>query len=48
MPVDKHNSFLFLVFVFGCLLTSFSQTIDSEFSDYCDGDSIDLILNYDN
>ncbi|HIB77874.1 MAG TPA: hypothetical protein EYO58_09745 [Flavobacteriales bacterium] len=48
MTFFKLKSFLFLVIYFGFLLTSFSQTIDSEFSDYCDGDSIDLILNYDN
>jgi hypothetical protein len=48
IPLDKNNLLLFLVIFFGCLQTSFSQTVESEFLDYCSGDNIDLILNYNN
>ena len=49
MSIFNHNlkvTFLFFIY-FVCVLTSYSQTIGSEFSNYCDGDSVDLILNYD-
>ena len=49
MSILNHNlkvTFLFFIY-FVCVLTSYSQTIGSEFSNYCDGDSVDLILNYD-